>query len=152
MTIFLIIRLRGNLGVAPEVLDTMNRLNVPKKHNASLVVDTPSNLGMLQKVGDYITWGEVTSTSLEAILAKRGRLEGDKKITAENMKDMEISSLKDLSEKVLGGGLMPSQLKRTFRLTPPSGGFKRSIKRHYGAGGELGYRGSAINELVERMI
>jgi len=152
LTLFLVIRLRGNLGVAPEVLDTMNRLNLPKKQNASLVADTPSNLGMLQKVADYITWGEVTADTLEAMLAKRGRLDGDKKITPEKMNELEIGSFKALSEKVLGGGQMPAQVKRTFRLTPPSGGFKRSIKRHFGSGGELGYRGAEINQLVLRMI
>jgi len=43
-------------------------------------------------------------------------------------------------------------LKPYFRLHPPKGGFKGSVKKPYNAGGELGYRGSAINDLIMRMI
>jgi large subunit ribosomal protein L30 len=39
-----------------------------------------------------------------------------------------------------------------FRLHPPSKGFKGKIKRGYGSGGELGYRGEKINELLRRML
>ncbi|MEM2203989.1 MAG: 50S ribosomal protein L30, partial [Sulfolobales archaeon] len=43
-------------------------------------------------------------------------------------------------------------VKPVFRLHPPSGGFKGSIKKPYGNGGELGYRGQDINDLIRRMI
>jgi len=43
-------------------------------------------------------------------------------------------------------------VKPVFRLHPPRGGFKGSIRKPYGAGGELGYRGAAINELIRRML
>jgi large subunit ribosomal protein L30 len=36
-------------------------------------------------------------------------------------------------------------------LTPPSKGFRKSIKQHY-PDGELGYRGKEINVLLKRMI
>ena len=46
-----------------------------------------------------------------------------------------------------------SEGKPFFRLCPPRGGFERKgIKRSFGSGGALGYRGSAINELIMRMI
>lgn len=37
------------------------------------------------------------------------------------------------------------------RLKPPIGGLK-SIKRAYGSGGSLGYRGKEINKLIMRMV
>ena len=43
-------------------------------------------------------------------------------------------------------------LSPVFRLHPPRGGFKGSTKKPYSDGGELGYRGPAINELIRRMI
>jgi len=43
-------------------------------------------------------------------------------------------------------------LKPYFRLTPPKGGFKRTTKRAWTDGGELGYRGDEINKLLRRMI
>ena len=42
-------------------------------------------------------------------------------------------------------------IKPVFRLTPPSKGFKKSIKQQY-PNGEIGYRGEKINELILRMI
>jgi len=38
-----------------------------------------------------------------------------------------------------------------FKLPPPSKGFKGKTKKSYGAGGEAGYRGEKINELIKRM-
>ncbi len=40
-----------------------------------------------------------------------------------------------------------------FHLTPPRGGFERKgVKMPYNKGGALGPRGSAINELIKRML
>jgi large subunit ribosomal protein L30 len=152
MKLYLAIRLRGRMGVAPKLLDTMNRLNLPRKHNAVLITDTPSNLGMLKKAADYITWGEITKESLVDLLKKRGRLVGEERLTKESLKKAGIGAFEDLVGRIMEEGKVPAPIKTTFRLTPPSRGFKRSIKRHIGSGGELGYRGSAINDLVQRMI
>lgn len=152
MKLFLVIRLRGNMGIAPEVLDTLDRLNLPRKQNAALITDSPSNMGMIRKVTDYVTWGEITQPSLEALLEKRGRLAGDKRLTSDAMGKLGIGTFNAISERALAEGELPDQIKRTFRLTPPSGGFKRSIKRHYGSGGELGYRGPDINALLGKML
>jgi len=43
-------------------------------------------------------------------------------------------------------------VKPVFRLHPPRKGFKGSIKKSYRAGGEAGYRGEAINDLIRRMV
>jgi large subunit ribosomal protein L30 len=152
MTLFLVIRLRGNIGVHPDVLETLKRLNMPTKHSAVLVPDTPSNMGMLNKVTDYVTWGEVTEDSLEALLMKRGRMAGDKKITEEVLKKENLGTPKELAKRTMADGKVPDFLKGTFRLTPPSGGFKKSIKRHVRSGGELGFRTKGLDELVAKMI
>ncbi|MBM5805367.1 MAG: 50S ribosomal protein L30 [Candidatus Verstraetearchaeota archaeon] len=152
MKLYLVIRLRGRMGIAPELLDTMNRLNLPRKHNAALITDTPSNIGMLNKAVDYITWGEITKGSLVDLLKKRGRLAGDERITKESLKKAGMGTFEALAGRIMEEGKVPAPIKRTFRLTPPSGGFKGHVMRHIGSGGELGYRGSAINDLIQRMI
>lgn len=152
MTLFLVIRLRGNIGIHPQVLDTLNRLNMPTKHSAVLVKDTPSNKGMLNKVTDFVTWGEINEASLEALIMKRGRMAGDERITEATLKREGFGGSKDLAKRTMDGGSVPEWMKKTFRLTPPSGGFKKSIKRHVRSGGELGYRGEGINELLKKMI
>jgi len=52
---------------------------------------------------------------------------------------------------VLPEKLWRSGVKPVFRLHPPKGGFKGTIRRPYKSGGELGYRGAAINDLILRM-
>ena len=48
-------------------------------------------------------------------------------------------------------GKLPDIVAR-FRLHPPSKGYKGKIKKGFKAGGEAGYRGEAINKLVQRMV
>lgn len=152
MALYLVIRLRGSMGVHPDIIETLKRLNMPRKHNAVLLQDTPSNKGMLNKVADYVTWGEISEGSLEALIMKRGRLLGDERITEEALRRENLGSPKELARRVMAEGALPPCMKKTFRLTPPSGGFKRTIKRHVRSAGELGYRGTGINDLLEKMI
>jgi len=152
MSLYLVIRLRGRMGLSPEHLDTLARMNIPAKHNAALIIDTPSNKGMLNKVTDYVTWGEIDNASLVALLKKRGRLPADERITEDFLKSNGMGTFEDVAAKIMENGKVPEPIKRTFRLTPPSGGFKKHITRHIKSGGELGYRGAAIAELVKKMI
>ena len=67
------------------------------------------------------------------------------------------TSFEDLAKAVVAGevgirDLYRAGLKPRFRLHPPRGGFKRSLRRAATDGGELGYRGPAINLLVKRMV
>ncbi len=152
MKVFVLIRIRGRMGISPENLDTMDRLNMPRKHNASIVTDDPSIMGMVNKIGYYITWGEVSKEALVAMLQKRGRLPGDIKLTEESLKANKLGSIEEIADKILAEGKVPEPIKRTFRLTPPSGGFKHHITRHIKSDGELGYRGAEINNLIVKMI
>jgi large subunit ribosomal protein L30 len=43
------------------------------------------------------------------------------------------------------------ELRPVLRLHPPVKGL-RAIKRGYNDGGDLGYRGKAINQLIDRML
>ncbi len=152
MKVFLLIRIRGRIGISPENLDTMDRLNIPKKHNAAIITDDPSTMGMVNKVGFYVTWGEISKDALVALLQKRGRLPGEVKLTDDALKANNLGSIEALADKILAEGKVPEPIKRTFRLTPPSGGFKHHITRHIKSGGELGYRGADINALIAKMI
>ncbi len=42
---------------------------------------------------------------------------------------------------------------KVYRLSPPKGGFERKgIKTAFAVGGVLGYRGDAINALIQKML
>ena len=150
-----VIRIRGRVGVSREVKDTLKMLRLHRKNHAVIIDDRPSYLGMLKKVVDYVTWGEITPETLALMLRRRGELVGGKKLTDEYVKEkLGLNSIEELAQAIFEGKInlkdIPG-LKPVFRLHPPSRGFRGSIKKHYKAGGELGYRGLAINELSKRM-
>ncbi|RLE96428.1 MAG: 50S ribosomal protein L30, partial [Thermoprotei archaeon] len=126
-----------------------------KRFHCVLVPDTPSIRGMLKVVEYVVTYGEIDKETLALLLERRGRLTGNRRLTPEYLKSIGFNSFEELAEALLEGKVRVKDLpemKPVFRLHPPSGGFKGSVKKHYREGGELGYRGPAINELLKRMI
>ena len=151
----LVVRIRGVIDAPGDVKDTLKMLNLKRNNHAVIIRDTPSYRGMLQRAQNYITWGEPTEDTVVELIKKRGRLLGDKKITDVYAKKVGFKSVEDLAKAVFEGkvdyGKLP-EIKPFFRLHPPSKGFKGKIKKSYKMGGETGYRGEAINQLIERMI
>lgn len=138
-----------------EVRDTLAMLRLHRINHLVIVDDTPSYRGMIQKVKDYITWGEIDKETLAKLLRKRGRLIGNKPITDEYVKEKLGMTIEEFAEKVVNGEMKLRDLpniKPVFRLHPPRGGLKGSKKRSFKEGGALGYRGEKINELIERML
>jgi large subunit ribosomal protein L30 len=149
-----VIRIRGGIKALGVANRTLKMLNLTRVNHCVLVDDDPSTLGMLQEAKDYITWGEIKPETLEHLLKKRGRLQGDKHLTDEIVKSgTEFSSIKELANAICDGKtelkVLP-QLKKVFRLHPPRKGYK-STKRPFKDLGDLGYRGERINELILKM-
>lgn len=150
-----IIRIRGSIGVRKEVLDCMNMLNLTRANHLVLFPEKKEIIGMVKKARDYVTYGEIKEETLEKLLEKRGRVSGNKKITAEQLKKSNYKSFKEASKALMEGKKVLEELgaKKVFRLHPPRKGFERKgIKKPYPIGGVLGYRGEKINELILRMI
>ncbi|MHC1586779.1 MAG: 50S ribosomal protein L30 [Candidatus Hecatellaceae archaeon] len=150
-----VVRIRGTVNVRGDVKDTLAMLRLHKANHATVIPATPTYLGMLQKAKDYLTWGEISEATLARLLQRRGRLEGNKPLTEEYLRKMGFKGFEELAKAICSGKLTLKQipgLKPVFRLHPPSKGFKHSVKRHVAEGGELGYRGEKINELLERMM
>ncbi|MET1159418.1 MAG: 50S ribosomal protein L30 [Thermoprotei archaeon] len=159
--LYAIIRIRGRVDVPPDVDYTLKLLRLHKKfHMVIYPKDLPGLEGMLRKAKDWITWGEIDYDTLVEVLKKRGRIVGNKPLTDEIVdKMLEKHGIKGgipaLAKAMFEGKITLHKLewiKPVFRLHPPRGGFKRSTKRPYNDGGELGYRGKAINELIKRML
>ncbi len=154
--VVLAIRVRGTVGVRPQIEDTLNKLNLVRVHHAVVLKLTSSLRGMVDKAKDYITWGEVDEETATLLLMKRGRLTGNQRLTnAYLKKHSKYSSIKAFAKALVAGKATVRDvegLKPVFRLTPPSGGFKGKKYRAYGEGGITGYRGMAINELAKKMI
>jgi len=120
------------------------------------VQDTPSIRGMLDKtLSSVVTYGEIRRDVLVELLKRRARVTGNKKLTLEYLRKIGYGSFEELADALLKGEVKLEDipgLKPVFRLRPPSGGFKGTIKKNIRAGGETGYRGEAINDLILKML
>jgi len=149
-----VVRIRGGVDVPKIMEDDMTMLRLEHNNYATLLRESSSYIGMLRKAKDYITWGEPNAETLRLLLEKRGRLTGDAKITDESLEGLGYESLDKLTQIIYSGEQEFSQLngvKPFFRMHPPKKGFKRTVKRPFRDRGELGPRGEAINELINRM-
>lgn len=160
--VYAIVRLRGRVNCPYEVEYTLKLLRLHKKfHCVIYPANLPGLEGMLRKVKDWVTWGEIDRETLIELLSKRGRTPGDKPLTDEYV-DKHLAKhgvqggIAGLADAILEGKVMLHKLeglvKPVFRLHPPRKGFKGSTRRPMEQKGELGYRGPAINELVKRML
>jgi len=130
-------------------------LRLGRTNHAVLVDNRPAFMGMLKRVQAYVTWGEASKETVALLLQKRGRLAGGKKLTDEYAQKIGYKSLDELADAVASCKVEHRKLpgmQPVFKLHPPSKGFKGKTKKSYGAGGEAGYRGKAINELIKRMV
>jgi large subunit ribosomal protein L30 len=122
-------------------------------NNCVVVPERADYQGMIEKVKDVVTWGEIDKEILVEMLKKRMRSKGGKRIDESNLKSITNYNYESFAEAMLEGKIKLkdfNQLQPVFRLTPPSKGFK-SVKEYYPKG-DLGYRGKEINELIARMI
>ena len=130
-------------------------LRLDRTNYAVLVDNRPSFRGMLKRVQAYTTWGEPSKETVTMLLKQRGRLAGDRKLTEEQVQKLGFKSFEDLAEAIVTGRVEYSKLpgmRPLFRLRPPTKGYKGKTKKSYNAGGEAGYRGEKIDELVKRMV
>ena len=152
---FVAVRIRGLSDIPQETKDTLMMLRLTRNCHATLLDNRPSYSGMLQKCKNCLTWGEVSKENIVLLLNKRGKLTGDKKLTDEYAKELGYDTIDALAEALFNVDVEFSSLpevKPLFRLRPPTKGFKGKVKKSYAAGGEAGYRGETINDLLKRML
>jgi len=149
------VRVRGTVRASLNVRETLQMLHLTRNNYAVLIDNRPSFLGMLKAVQNFTTWGEASKEIVDMLIRKKGKLVGNKKLTEEYAQTANFKSLDELAEAIFNCSVeyrkLPS-VQPVFKLHPPSKGFKGKIKKGYGAGGELGYRGEKINELIKRMV
>ena len=66
-----VIRIRGATKIKKVALDTLNLLKLYDTHNCAILNDTPSMNGMLKKVANYITWGEIDDETLKLLKGEK---------------------------------------------------------------------------------
>ena len=149
-----IVRIKGRVGSNKEIEKTLSLLKLKKKNHCVVLNLNDGLTGMIKKIKRYVTWGEIDKEILKELLRKRGRLAGNKRLTEDYLKEKLNLDFDSFSDKLFKGEIKLKDIpgiKTFFRLKPPTKGFKNT-KKEFSLGGDFGYRGKHINELLKRMI
>ena len=150
-----VIRIRGETGIRPQAQKTTELLRLHKINHLVIVEDNESFRAMLQTAKDYLTWGEVDESTVEALLEGRSLLKGRKPLTEDQLSEIAgYKTFKTLAKAIASGKKKYSDIKDivpVIRLNPPRGGYE-AIRKNYTQGGSSGYRGKEINTLILKMI
>lgn len=137
----LVIRISGLVDVSSDVNETLFRMRLRKKYTAVLLKDNELNRKLLQKVRNYVAFGNISKEDITMLLEKRAQLV-DKK------KKLDV---KKVLEGIDKHNLLDLGVKPFFRLHPPRKGI--DSKLHFGVRkGVLGDNKDKIAELMRRML
>ena len=151
---YLIVNMRGMVSISTNVKDTLKSLNLQKRFRATIVPETPSYKGMLKKAKDQVAWCVASPSIIKQLLEKRGRMEGWKPLLNEDIQKLGFENLDSLANDISESKVILQKIKGvkpSFALSPPKGGFKRSIRRNYNEGGILGANPD-LPKIVETML
>lgn len=152
---YAVIRVRGQPDVNYDIKHTMMLLGLNKVNHCVIVPENDSTKGMLQKIKDYCTWGEVDEETLTEMISQRGKVEGGGELDDEFLKaNSQFTDAAALAKAIIENDCRLRDVdgaKPLFRLHPPVRGYE-GIKRPFRTGGALGYRGAEINTLIKRML
>ena len=99
---YAVIRVRGQPDVSYDIEYTMGLLGVNKVNHCAIVPENASTKGMLQKVKDYTTFGEINAETLAQLIRVRGRLSGDRMITDEYLaENSDFKTVEELAKAII---------------------------------------------------
>jgi large subunit ribosomal protein L30 len=137
-----VIRVRGAVNLRMVIIKAFEHLNLYNKNYCAVLEDTPVNRGMIEKVKDYVTWGEISEEMKLELISKRAEL--------------YKGPLQDSKKKIVYDKFFEhdgKKYKKYFRLNSPKKGYgKKGVKDFFVKGGALGNREDKINDLLKRMI
>lgn len=154
MGLLLVVNLHGVINSSGPVRKALNELWVAKKFSASVVTDDAPTVGMLRLCKDYVAWSPVSEVLLAELLSKRGMVAKERSLDHAALKELGYKTHEDLASKMVKEQSRLSSVHGVlpyFRLAPPRGGFKLSLRRQYTERGLLG-NNPKLEEIVRRMI
>jgi len=150
-----VVRVRGHAKIRFDAVETMRRLKLNRVNHCVILPESPTTRGMLQKVKDYVTWGELGHEAIARMLFQRGEVQGGARLTdayvRDNSKYQSILSFAKAMEKGEAKLTDVKGLKPLLRLPPPRKGYENT-KRPFADGGSLGNRGPEMEKLIDRML
>jgi large subunit ribosomal protein L30 len=154
MGLLLVVNLHGQINSSAPVRKALNELWVAKKFSASVVTDDPPTVGMLRLCKDYVAWCPVDQGLLTDLLKKRGMVSGTRSLDEATLKGLGYKKHEDMAARMVKDQLRLSALTGVlpyFRLAPPRGGFKLSLRRQATERGLLG-NNPKLDAIVRRML
>ena len=154
MGLILVVNLHGAINSSAPVRKALTELWVARKFSASVVTDDAPTVGMLKLCKDYVAWSPVKEDLLADLLKNRGMVSSTKSLDQAALKGLGYKKHEDLAARMVKdqvrlsavGGVLPY-----FRLAPPRGGFRRSVRRQFSEKGLLGSNPN-LGDIVRRMV
>ncbi len=140
-----VVRIRGVRSVKPGIRKTFELMRLERPNHCVVVSATPQNMGMIQVVKDYVTFGPIKEETLGLLLKKRGG-KGRARLRDADAKKGEAARI---AKEVFAGAALKSFVDPVFRLHPPKKGMK-DIKIPYPIG-VIGSRDN-MDAFIRRMI
>lgn len=138
----IVIRINGMVGMNSDMQEALFRMRLRRKYAAVLIKPTPENMKLIQKVRNFISFGDISKETLVELIKKRAQpISKGAKIDAEK-----------IAAEVESKGLENLGLKPFFRLHPPRGGIESKVHAGTRKKAVLGDMKDKINELVRRML
>lgn len=154
MGLLLVVNLHGQINSSAPVRKALNEMWVARKFSASVVTDDAPTVGMLRLCKDYIAWAPVDEALLGDLLKKRGMVSSNRSLDQGSLKQLGFKKHEDIAAMMLKDQVRLSAVKGVlpyFRLAPPKGGFKLSLRRQSTERGLLG-NNPKLEGIVRRMI
>ncbi|HYC11393.1 MAG TPA: hypothetical protein VEC02_01875 [Nitrososphaerales archaeon] len=154
MGLLLVVNLHGKINSSTPVRKALCELKVERKFSASLVPDDPATLGTLKLCKDYVAWAPTDAKLIAVLLEKRGMVSERARLDAHALTGMGFKKHQELADKMLKEQLRLSQVQGVrpfFRLSPPRGGFRVSLRKQFSEKGMLGSN-PKLPDIVRRMV
>lgn len=154
MALLIVVNLHGKINSPSGARKALGELKVERKFTACVVPDDVPTLGMLRACKDYIAWAPVDKALLATLLEKRGMVSERKRLDSKALSALGFKKYEDLAAKIVKDEVRLSTMKGLrpfFRLSPPRGGFKRSLRRQASEKGTLG-KNPGLADIVGRMV
>jgi large subunit ribosomal protein L30 len=149
----LVVNLRGLVNTRAPVRTTLDQLKVARRFNATIVPNDEVHHGMLNLAKEHLAWCELNAETAEKLLKMRSERSSGNRVSESEI-SKEHGSFHDIASQLEAGDIKLNSIagiRPFFRLSPPRGGFKGSIRRQYRDGGILGPN-EELPALVEKML
>jgi len=75
-----VIRIKGRVGLSQNINETLDRLRVRKKYSCVVLNGSKEEIGMIEKLRDFVAYGEIKDDVYKELIKQRGKKGKDGKL------------------------------------------------------------------------